>query len=541
MGDPYRKLILLILAGLASLWVAPPVNADETADETGGRYALLIGNMNYEELPKLVAPHLDVQRINETLLSLGFKTEILLDGTDADLRQALDRYREHARDADISFLYFSGHGVSSADRENFLVAVDATAPGNANELQTGRGFVPLQEFIDSIGIRNDGRHVAIVDSGRTVPFSSKKSEPFNLRAGKGLAPVRKSAGEIYLFYGSQHGSDGGERNDGSFLANALVEELPKAGDLVRVLGRVRERVYLETQLGQNPDLQIINPSGTPLCLVDCSLATDGRDYAAEIKKERAGVCTGELARPQEGEPRYALVIGNNGYASSSGNWAPLSVPTQDADIMADALEATGFTVRKCVNTPMALLEKEVGAFRDFMKSEVDTWSITDGKVEHQPSGFFYYSGHGTAHYDKTFPSNWIVPTDSTAEEPGDLPLQAVNITQFADELMDIGAKAVFVVIDACRNSLGTKSDEKGAVRERIRSGMLIAYATSENETAKQDSGYAKVLASYLRQPGERAINVFADASSEVARQTNKEQIPEVVASLLDKYYFLPPQ
>lgn len=77
-------LILILLSFFNSL--SPPFL---TAKD---KVALLIGNMNYWEHPKLKAPLVDVYELTNLLRQLDFKVVSLLDLTEYEMRNAVDEF-----------------------------------------------------------------------------------------------------------------------------------------------------------------------------------------------------------------------------------------------------------------------------------------------------------------------------------------------------------------------------------------------------------------------------------------------------------------
>lgn len=67
----------------------PPLFFFSTAKD---KVALLIGNMNYWEHPKLKAPLVDVYELTNLLRQLDFKVVSLLDLTEYEMRNAVDEF-----------------------------------------------------------------------------------------------------------------------------------------------------------------------------------------------------------------------------------------------------------------------------------------------------------------------------------------------------------------------------------------------------------------------------------------------------------------
>ena len=101
--------------------------------------ALVIGQSDYENIPKLPNPEHDARAIEEMLDSLGFETDVATDRDARKLRRDLEGFVEDAEGADVAIIYYSGHGIE-AGGENFLVPVDADV-GSLDD--AGEKLVPL--------------------------------------------------------------------------------------------------------------------------------------------------------------------------------------------------------------------------------------------------------------------------------------------------------------------------------------------------------------------------------------------------------------
>ena len=89
------------------------------------RVALIIGNSNYEKVPRLLNPANDAALIAETFKSAGFgSVELRRDLKVSEMRRALRDFVDNSREADVAVVYFAGHGIE-IDGNNYLVPVDA--------------------------------------------------------------------------------------------------------------------------------------------------------------------------------------------------------------------------------------------------------------------------------------------------------------------------------------------------------------------------------------------------------------------------------
>ncbi|XP_013366497.1 PREDICTED: mucosa-associated lymphoid tissue lymphoma translocation protein 1 [Chinchilla lanigera] len=106
-----------------------PDNKEQTTDQSlaKDKVALLIGNMNYWEHPKLKAPLVDVYELTNLLRQLDFKVVSLLDLTEYEMRNAVDEFLLLLDKGVYGLLYYAGHGYENFGN-SFMVPVDAPNP-----------------------------------------------------------------------------------------------------------------------------------------------------------------------------------------------------------------------------------------------------------------------------------------------------------------------------------------------------------------------------------------------------------------------------
>uniref|UniRef100_A0A8D1D4P1 Mucosa-associated lymphoid tissue lymphoma translocation protein 1 n=1 Tax=Sus scrofa TaxID=9823 RepID=A0A8D1D4P1_PIG len=106
-----------------------PDNKEQTAEQplAKDKVALLIGNMNYWEHPKLKAPLVDVYELTNLLRQLDFKVVSLLDLTEYEMRNAVDEFLLLLDKGVYGLLYYAGHGYENFGN-SFMVPIDAPNP-----------------------------------------------------------------------------------------------------------------------------------------------------------------------------------------------------------------------------------------------------------------------------------------------------------------------------------------------------------------------------------------------------------------------------
>ena len=107
------------------------INVDRTSEvisSTRTDYALLFAINEYDEWDDLSNPVFDVQTIKQELeTSYGFKTEVVINATQADIMEKLREYvtKSYEKD-DQLFIFFAGHGqFDEVFSEGYLVGADS--------------------------------------------------------------------------------------------------------------------------------------------------------------------------------------------------------------------------------------------------------------------------------------------------------------------------------------------------------------------------------------------------------------------------------
>ena len=114
--------------------------SDPFADIHFGAYhALVIGNNDYRELPKLKTAVNDAKSVAKLLTDdYGFETKLLLDATRSDIFTELGRLRAKLTPDDNLLIYYAGHGIlDELGQQGYWLPVDAQPDIRANWVSNG--------------------------------------------------------------------------------------------------------------------------------------------------------------------------------------------------------------------------------------------------------------------------------------------------------------------------------------------------------------------------------------------------------------------
>src|SRR5215470_12939650 len=118
----------LSVAGSGLLAFALTVSAGHAAQ----RLALVIGNDEYEHVPRLERAVGDAEAVGTAFDRLGFKVTLVRNVGFAAFAQTVAAFEANIQPGDVVALHYSGHGVAIAGR-NYLVPVDMIAPQPGQE------------------------------------------------------------------------------------------------------------------------------------------------------------------------------------------------------------------------------------------------------------------------------------------------------------------------------------------------------------------------------------------------------------------------
>ncbi len=181
-----------------------------------------------------------------------------------------------------------------------------------------------------------------------------------------------------------------------------------------------------------------------------------------------------MAFPTEAARRLALVIGNDSYANLPAD-RQLFNAVKDAIAMRDTLSNDlGFTVLYDTNADWDDMNNLIKQLEN---------AVSSGDIV-----FIYYSGHGVS----IGAENFLLPSDLPAPRQGQedrLMGNSFGAEALTKRILNRGANAIFVVLDACRDSPFVDSAGKsvggvgGLTRMDAAKGVFTLFAAGLGQTA----------------------------------------------------------
>ena len=190
------------------------------------RYALVIGNDNYQNVTPLHNARSDAKAVAAALREVGFKVTLEQDVTLVKLKAALRSFKSQISGGDDAVFYFSGHGVQF-DGTNYLIPTDLVAQSQEQVMDDS---VPLQRVLDDLRDQKARFALAIVDACRDNPFKGTG----RAIGGRGLAPVTAASGQMVM-YSAGAGQEALDRlgdqdaDPNGVFTRVLIREISKPG------------------------------------------------------------------------------------------------------------------------------------------------------------------------------------------------------------------------------------------------------------------------------------------------------------------------
>jgi hypothetical protein len=211
--------------------------------QTLNAHALVIGNGAYAGGARLINPINDSKLIAQKLRNMGFNVTELTNLNRSTMVTALSQFNRKAINADLTLLFYAGHGVQISGT-NYLLPIDI----NLSDLDQVPLFgVPINAVLDQY---LPGKiKLVFLDACRENPLIASNTRGFS----RGLAPMNVAKGTL-ISYSTKDGQvalDGdGQKN--SPFTTALLQHLDDPQDIAVILRKVREKVMASTNGKQEP-------------------------------------------------------------------------------------------------------------------------------------------------------------------------------------------------------------------------------------------------------------------------------------------------
>ena len=225
---PSHKVFAFLALLLCNSIITNAYSGDQATEP---RYALIIGNAQYQSLGELRNPLNDARAMKTALQHTGFHVTHLENAGRRAMKQAVREFYGHISGGGVGFFFYAGHGIE-VDGQNYLIASDSDLQSKADVEFETLEVNYIARMMERAGNR---LNIMVLDACRNDPFS---------RSGSGgLAPIQEAQG-MFIAFATAPGSvaSDGDGANGLFTSQ-LIDEIQRPGlNLEAVFKNVRKRV-----------------------------------------------------------------------------------------------------------------------------------------------------------------------------------------------------------------------------------------------------------------------------------------------------------
>ncbi|HET7885383.1 MAG TPA: caspase family protein [Bradyrhizobium sp.] len=230
---------LRVIIALALLALTSPAQA-------ANRVALVVGNNDYKNVPKLQKAVNDARTMGDTLKQLGFSVMLAENQTRQAFSETLLAFDRALEPGDTAFFFYAGHGFEIAG-QNFLLPTDVPAATEGQEELVRDASVLADRIIERLQNRKVRTAILVFDACRNNPFERPGTRA--VAGGGGLAPMTQLPEGVFSVFSAgprQTALDRLSNNDSnpnSVFTRAFAKELLQPGEnLVQVAQHTRRIV-----------------------------------------------------------------------------------------------------------------------------------------------------------------------------------------------------------------------------------------------------------------------------------------------------------
>jgi hypothetical protein len=234
-----RAALAWSLAASSLLALAQPAHAEK-------RVALVIGNNDYKNVPRLQKAVNDARTMGDMLKQLGFSVMVAENQTRRAFSQTLLAFDNAIEPGDTAFFFFAGHRFEIAG-QNFLLPTDVPAATEGQEELVRDASILADRIIERLQNKKARTSILVFDACRDNPF--ERSGTRAVAGGGGLAPVTQLPEGVFSVLSAgprQTALDRLSNNDdnpNSVFTRTFAKELTQPGvNLVQVAQRTRRLV-----------------------------------------------------------------------------------------------------------------------------------------------------------------------------------------------------------------------------------------------------------------------------------------------------------
>ncbi len=233
------KIALLWILVLALTAFALPAHAEK-------RVALVIGNNDYRNVPKLQKAVNDARTMGDALKQLGFEVMVAENQNRQQFSQTLLAFDNAVGPGDTAFFFYAGHGFEIAG-QNYLLPTDVPAATEGQEELVRDASVLADRIVERLQNKRVRTSILVFDACRNNPF--ERSGTRAVAGGGGLAPMTQLPEGVFSIFSAGYKQTALDRlssddaSPNSVFTRTFAKELLQPGEnLVEVAQHTRKLV-----------------------------------------------------------------------------------------------------------------------------------------------------------------------------------------------------------------------------------------------------------------------------------------------------------
>ncbi|MFN5485867.1 MAG: caspase domain-containing protein [Bradyrhizobium sp.] len=234
------------LSRLSAALLAVVCVASAAPAQAEKRIALVIGNNDYRNVPKLQKAVNDARTMGDTLKQLGFNVMLAENLNRQAFSETLLAFDRAVEPGDTAFFFYAGHGFEIAG-QNFLLPTDVPAATEGQEELVRDASVLADRIIERLQNKKARTSILVFDACRTNPFERAGTRA--VAGGGGLAPMTQLPEGVFSVFSAGPRQTALDRlsnddaNPNSVFTRTFAGELLQPGEnLVQVAQRTRRLV-----------------------------------------------------------------------------------------------------------------------------------------------------------------------------------------------------------------------------------------------------------------------------------------------------------